>query len=62
MSPMWDDIPERAPGHCAGCGAWTADGLVRWVTRSPGPDMRIVVHSEPDACTPQPTHQAKEGP
>lgn len=50
--PMWDDEPEYGPGTCVRCGVDLPRGLVRWVTRSSGPDVRIVLHDDLTQCTP----------
>jgi hypothetical protein len=52
VSPMWDDEPEHAAGTCAACGQHTDNGVVRWVTRLSGPDIRLIIHTTPTQCTP----------
>ncbi|WP_406488999.1 hypothetical protein [Streptomyces phaeochromogenes] len=53
VSPMWDDEPERAAGTCVACGLHTDDGIVRWLPRMSGPDVRLIVHAEAGECTPR---------
>ncbi|MER6531366.1 hypothetical protein [Streptomyces sp. NPDC001508] len=53
MSPMWDDREERDSGTCCACGIHTDDGIVRWLPRSSGPDVRLIVHARSEDCTPR---------
>ncbi|MFF0222759.1 hypothetical protein [Streptomyces sp. NPDC004629] len=53
MSPMWDDREERDSGTCCACGMHTDDGIVRWLPRSSGPDVRLIVHARSEDCTPR---------
>ncbi|MEY9997869.1 hypothetical protein ABIE67_010255 [Streptomyces sp. V4I8] len=55
VSPMWDDREERDAGICCACGVHTADGIVRWMPRSSGPDVRLIVHARGEDCTPPET-------
>ena len=50
MSPMWDDEPERDAGACAACGSHTAEGIVRYLPRASGPDVRLIVHAHAQDC------------
>lgn len=52
VSPMWDSQEERAPGFCCACGVHTDDGIVRWMPRGSGPDVRLIVHARGEECTP----------
>lgn len=53
MSPMWDNEPEYASGLCVACGIHTDKGIVRWLPRMSGPDVRLILHTAPDECTPR---------
>ncbi|AVH58969.1 hypothetical protein C4B68_28015 [Streptomyces dengpaensis] len=48
---MWDNEDERAAGTCVACGQHTADGIVRWLPRASGPDVRLIVHAQAQDCT-----------
>ncbi|MEU9285951.1 hypothetical protein AB0D57_14805 [Streptomyces sp. NPDC048275] len=52
MSPIWDNEPEHAEGVCVACGVHTNHGIVRWLPRISGPDVRLIVHAEAQDCTP----------
>lgn len=51
---MWDPEPERATGMCASCGLHTDNGIVHVVPRVSGPDVRLVIHADPDDCPAKP--------
>ncbi|WP_369243655.1 hypothetical protein [Streptomyces sp. R41] len=53
MSPMWDDKPEHTEGICVACGQHTDNGIVRWLPRTSGPDVRLIVHAEGNECWPK---------
>ena len=50
MSPMWDNEPQYSAGLCAACGIHTEDGIVRWLPRMSGPDVRLIVHARAEDC------------
>lgn len=52
MSPMWDNEPEYGAGYCAACGLHTDKGIVRWLPRMSGADVRLILHADPDECAP----------
>lgn len=52
MSPMWDNEPEHDAGICVACGIRTENGIVRWLPRASGPDVRLLVHARAEDCTP----------
>jgi hypothetical protein len=49
---MWDNCEERDAGICCACGIHTDDGIVRWLPRTSGPDVRLIVHARGKDCTP----------
>lgn len=62
---MWDNEAEHAAGICVACGQHTADGIVRWLPRASGPDVRLIVHVEAQDCAPpqpvEPLRLARRG-
>jgi hypothetical protein len=50
---MWDNEPEPAEGICVACGVHTNNGIVRWLPRMSGPDVRLIVHAEGNECWPK---------
>jgi hypothetical protein len=50
--PMWDDEPEKGPGTCVRCYRYVKNGRVHSIARISGPDVRIVLHANPDDCEP----------
>jgi hypothetical protein len=49
---MWDNESEQAAGICVACGLHTDDGIVRWLPRVSGADVRLIVHANGEDCTP----------
>ncbi|WP_328449872.1 hypothetical protein OG780_19350 [Streptomyces sp. NBC_00386] len=59
MSPMWDNEPEYDAGICIACGRHTDDGVVRWLPRASGPDVRLIVHTRAQDCAAPPTEPVR---
>ncbi|MER5914982.1 hypothetical protein ABT124_32095 [Streptomyces sp. NPDC001982] len=49
---MWDNEPEHVAGICVACGIHTDDGIVRWLPRMSGADVRLIVHARDEDCAP----------
>jgi hypothetical protein len=60
--PMWDNEPEHDSGPCARCGHHAEDGIVHWIPRMSTADVRLIIHADPEQCTPDPRPQKRRLP